>query len=573
MGVVSELRRRNVLRMAVLYVLAAWVVMQVAGVLMDLGALPVAVGPWVLVVLVIGFPIALVFSWLFEITPEGLAREKDIPEGASITHITGRRMDFIVIAVLSAGLILFAYDKWSVPAPTEGSIAVLPFRNLSGDPEQEYFADGLADEILTVLARVPELNVAPRSATFSYKGDNLDITRVVRELGVSYLLTGSVRRAENHVRIFAELVDTDDESQLWSNTFEGQLGDVFAIQDEIALAISQHLEARLADARGNTITVSGTNKVGAHNAYLRGRFLLNERGGGNMRLAITYLQEATELDPEYAEAYAALAYAKSIGWGQTDKEGAKRNAARAIELDPSLPLAWIARAGANKLEFRYTEAEQDLREALELEPRNATAWHSLAGVIYGVRGPGEALNPALKAVTLDPSSSIYRAWLGNYYLALGEVSEGMAHLDSAMEIDVTVFEFPMLWKALTGDIQGAEAVLAIAKKEIDISDNDEAWYRAFILVADGRVDDARSLLEGREPRDSPYEADFIIVSEIYNIDEANRIMEAAFAIEFPNVEAHYLAAYMPNISLAKTRYYELLSDAGLPLTDSQISVR
>ena len=159
MGLVSELRRRNVFRMGVLYVVAAWLIMQVAGVLMDLGALPVAIGPWVLVLLVIGFPIALVFSWLFEITPEGLALEKDVPEGASITHVTGRRLDFIVIAVLSAGLILFAYDKWWVPAPAEASIAVLPFKNLSADPEQEYFAEGIAEEILDVLARTPGLTV------------------------------------------------------------------------------------------------------------------------------------------------------------------------------------------------------------------------------------------------------------------------------------------------------------------------------------------------------------------------------------------------------------------------------
>jgi adenylate cyclase len=201
MGLVSELRRRNVFRMGVLYVVAAWLIMQVAGVLMDLGALPVAIGPWVLVLLVIGFPIALVFSWLFEITPEGLALEKDVPEGASITHITSRRMDFLVIAVLSAGLILFAYDKWWIGPPPEKSIAVLPFENISGDPEQEYFSDGLAEEVLNLLAQIPELTVISRSSAFSFKGKDVAIPAVAEQLNVAHILEGSVRKVGNRVRI------------------------------------------------------------------------------------------------------------------------------------------------------------------------------------------------------------------------------------------------------------------------------------------------------------------------------------------------------------------------------------
>jgi hypothetical protein len=170
MKLFSELKRRNVLRMAVLYVVAAWLVMQVAEVLVGLGALPERTGQWILVLLAIGFPIALIFSWFFEITPEGLSLEKDVAEGQSVTRATGRRMDFVIIAILSAGLILFAWDKWWPRGPEELSIAVLPFENMSADPEQEYFSDGISEELLSLLAQIRGLKVIARTSSFSFKG-------------------------------------------------------------------------------------------------------------------------------------------------------------------------------------------------------------------------------------------------------------------------------------------------------------------------------------------------------------------------------------------------------------------
>jgi hypothetical protein len=164
MGLVSELRRRNVFRMAVLYVVAAWLIMQVAEVLIALAKLPDWIGPTTLMLLAIGFPIAVIVSWFYEITPEGISLEKDVESGESITHVTGRRLDFLVISLLCAAVILFAYDKWWIPAPTEQSIAVLAFENMSGDPEQEYFSDGISEELLNLLAQIPELTVISRSS-------------------------------------------------------------------------------------------------------------------------------------------------------------------------------------------------------------------------------------------------------------------------------------------------------------------------------------------------------------------------------------------------------------------------
>ncbi len=185
MRLVSELRRRNVLRMAVLYVVAAWLILQVAEVLIALAKLPDWIGTTTLILLAVGFPIALVFSWFYELTPEGISLEKDVKPGESMTHVTGRRLDFIVISLLCAAVILFAYDKWWTGPPPEKSIAVLAFENMSGDPEQEYFSDGISEELLNLLAQIPELTVISRSSAFSFKGQNIAIPAVAEQLNVA----------------------------------------------------------------------------------------------------------------------------------------------------------------------------------------------------------------------------------------------------------------------------------------------------------------------------------------------------------------------------------------------------
>jgi TolB-like protein len=205
--------------MAVLYVVAAWLIMQVAGVLIDLGSLPEWIGPIVLPLLVIGFPIALILSWFYEITPEGISLEKNVEAAESITHVTGRRIDFIVIALLCAAVIVFAYDKWWVGPPPEKSIAVLAFENMSGDPDQEYLSDGISEELLNLLAKIPELDVRARSSAFSFKGKNVAIPTIAQQLNVAYVLEGSVRKAGSRVRITAQLIEASSDSHLWSESF------------------------------------------------------------------------------------------------------------------------------------------------------------------------------------------------------------------------------------------------------------------------------------------------------------------------------------------------------------------
>ena len=214
MTIVRELKRRNVFRMAVLYVVAAWLIMQVAEVIIGLANLPKWIGPTTLILLAVGFPIALIVSWFYEITPEGITLEKDVEPGESITHVTGRRLDFLAISLLCAAVILFAYDKWWIGPPPQRSIAVLAFENMSGDPEQEYFSDGISEELLNVLAQFPELTVISRSSAFSFKGKDVAIPTVAKQLNVAHVLEGSVRKMGNRVRITAQLIEARSDSHL-----------------------------------------------------------------------------------------------------------------------------------------------------------------------------------------------------------------------------------------------------------------------------------------------------------------------------------------------------------------------
>jgi len=394
---ISELKRRNVLRMAVLYVVAAWLVMQVAEVLIGLGALPEHTGRWVLVVLAVGFPFALVFSWFFEITPEGLSLEKDVPEGQSITHATGRRMDFVIIAILAAGLVLFAYDKWWVGPPPERSIAVLPFANMSEDPGQEYFSDGISEEILNLLAQIQPLKVIARTSSFAFKGKTDGIATIAQQLNVRNVLEGSVRRSGNRVRITAQLIDARDSTHLWSQTFDRDYDaeNLFHIQSEIARAITDRLRMTLTGEDEARLANVPTKNTEAYAAYLLGRQRLTDRKVDGLADAVTQFARAIELDPEYAGAYSGLVDACSLydtysgghGHDHCPSTAAEREqlARKAVELDPESGEAWVSLGAAidalvdGSLQSmpKHREAIAAYERGLELNPTMSQGYHWL----------------------------------------------------------------------------------------------------------------------------------------------------------------------------------------------------
>ncbi len=334
MRIVSELRRRNVLRMAALYAVAAWLIVQVAGILIDLAKLPDWIGTTTLWVLIIGFPIALIFSWFYEITPEGIGLEKDSDPDVALTHVSDRRLDFLVISLLCAAVILFAFDKWGSSDPPDRSVAVLPFVDMSPNGDQEYFGDGIAEELLNELVRLDGLRVAGRTSSFSFKGTNENLKSIAEALNVGAILEGSIRKDGDRVRITAQLINASDGFHLWSETYDRELADIFAIQEEIATLVSGALGVRLGVGGVNAFKGAGTQNIEAYEAFLQSRGRVNDE-------SIRLLERATQLDPNYAAAWASLArHTLAKGWrlnpgeNHENEERAYALAQRAVELDP-----------------------------------------------------------------------------------------------------------------------------------------------------------------------------------------------------------------------------------------------
>jgi len=433
MSLYNELKRRNVLRMAMLYAVAAWLIMQVAEVVIGLAQLPDWIGPALLWLLAIGFPIALLFSWFYEITPEGVSLEKDIDPEKSITHVTSRRLDFIVIAMLCAAVILFSYDKWWGDAPPEKSIAVLPFVNMSDDPDQEYFSDGISEELLNLLTKVPDLLVISRSSAFSFKGKDTDIPTIAEQLNVAYILEGSVRKAGNQIRITAQLIEARSDTHLWSETYDRNLEDIFSIQDEISGQIVGALKIALGAGEQESIAhvQKPTDNLEAYELYLRGRYLWQRRGKENIRHAIGLFEQATELDPQFARAWSSLAATHftlplySAAPRSEHYPLAASAAQKALAQDDSLAEAYAVLGGLADVDKRWAEAETLFLRAIASEPMDSTAHIWYGEHLCELGRLHDGLEEFLIAYQLDPLHPATNSNLGRIYLYLNDTSNAL----------------------------------------------------------------------------------------------------------------------------------------------------
>ncbi|MGB5623961.1 MAG: tetratricopeptide repeat protein [Gammaproteobacteria bacterium] len=442
MSFLSEIKRRNVLRMAVLYGVTAWLIMQVADVVIGLATLPEWSGQAVLGVLAVGFPIALIFAWIYEITPEGVKLEREVDRSESITHITARRMDFVVIAVLAAAVIVFAYDKWWL-GPNDGfrpppnSIAVLAFANMSPDADQEFFSDGISEELLSLLAKVPELQVISRTSAFSFKDKDVKLTDVARELNVAHILEGSIRWAGDRLRITAQLIDTQSDSHLWSETYDRTLDDIFVIQDDIAAAVVDKLKVTLL---GAAPMVDETDPQ-AYALYLQARFLSRQGTPENWEQAIAMFEQVLAIDPGYAPAWIGLA---NVYGRQADnslrpvEEGYALSAkatTQALALDPAYApaharLGWIAMHNQGDL----AAAALHYQRALELDPSNT-------GIIFSAASLAESLGRLEQVITLeeyalirDPLDPVAHNNHGDSLLSAGRFDEAIAAFRTALTL-------------------------------------------------------------------------------------------------------------------------------------------
>src|SRR5713101_6247462 len=381
----AELKRRHVYKVAIAYAVVAWLLMQVASQIFPFFEIPNWAVRLVVLLLVIGFPVALILAWAFELTPEGL-RRTEVADAAPTRPSAHRAWIYVVTIAGAIAIGLFSIGRFTsrnkvvkestVPELPEKSIAVLPFVNMSSDRENEYFADGLTEEILNRLTQISELKVPGRTSSFVFKGKNTDLRQIGAALGVANVVEGSVRKSADRLRIIAQLVRTADGYHLWSQAYDRKLDDVFAIQEEIARSIADALSVQLKLARGNK-SERPTQDIGAYDNYLEARALITQRSGDNLRRAAALLESAVQRDPGFAKAWAALAQARALApyyrlaAMKESLEDAEKAARKALAIDDSLAAAHSALADVLRDRFDWLAAEAEYRRALDLNPGEA----------------------------------------------------------------------------------------------------------------------------------------------------------------------------------------------------------
>ena len=462
MTFLAELKRRNVIRMAGLYLVGAWLITQVAATLLPVFEAPAWAMKAVVGALAIGFIPAIVFAWVFELTPEGLKRDADVPASESIGPQVAQRLNRAIIVVLLLALGYFAFDKFVLaprreaalvavtthavksedegaghPAISDKSIAVLPFVNMSADKDNEFFSDGVAEEILNALAQVKDLKVAGRTSSFQFKGHNESLTVIGEALGVAHVLEGSVRKQGDKVRITAQLIRVADGYHQWSEAYDGDLKDVFALQERIAQAIASKLQLTLSGAQAQRLVNTGTRNPDAYQLYLQASSTFDRRDGPHMLEAVKQLQQAVTLDPNYARAYSRMAAVYAILPTYT--------------LDPVSIVDW------------RNQVRAYARRAIALDPRLAEPW-AVLGLTAPLSGAGliESREDFEKAIQLDPDDITTNFWFGLALVRCGYNRAGAERMDHGLSIDPLVPNL-MRWRGVLylrdGDIAHAEPLL------------------------------------------------------------------------------------------------------------------
>ena len=449
MSILEELKRRNVTRVAALYLVASWLILQVADILFDAFDLPSWSMRLLVAILILGFPMVLIFSWVFELTPDGLKREADIHRIAE-THPTGRKTNVLIIVLLALSIGLVILDRvipetspvdQSVPnASTDTpmrSIAVLPFVNISDDPANVYFSEGLSEELLNMLAAIPELQVTARTSSFSFKEKDLDVPAIGRSLNVANVLEGSVRKSGNRLRITAQLINVESGFHLWSETYERDMDDIFAVQDEIAKAVVDALRISIL---GETPRARETDPD-AFSAYLYGLHFYQQRTSDGYENAVKYVQQALDIDPDYAPAWNLLSATYSnqaltgpLPYRETN-ELALAAVEKALALDPNYPLAYSARAWiAMQYERDYAASAGYFQRALLLAPSNSIILSNAAVLASTLGRVDKAIELTRRSLALNPISTVGHSNLSDQFARAGKLADAIDAARVAIEL-------------------------------------------------------------------------------------------------------------------------------------------
>ncbi len=448
----AELKRRHVYKVAIAYGVVAWLLMQVASQIFPFFEIPNWAVRLVVLLLIIGFPVALILAWAFELTPEGIKRAEDVDLTKSTTRRTSHKLLWMtaVVAILAAALFVGGRLNLfqSKPRTTTGivsdkSIAVLPFDNLSRDPDNAYFAEGIQDEILTRLAKIADLKVISRTSTQHFKSSPDNLPQIAKQLGVANILEGSVQKASDQVRVNVQLINAASDAHLWAETYDRKLTDIFGVESDIAKTIADALQARLTGSEKTAIAKRPTANSEAYELYLKGRFFWNKRTGPDLRKAIGYFDQAISKDPSYALAYAGLAdsYLLLPAFGAASPQDsipqAKAAAKHALELDDSLA---EAHASSGRIlsgyDFAFDQSIKEFERAIQLNPNYAMAHHWISsGPLSALARFDRAIAEGRRAVELDPLSLVDNVDLGWVYFAARRYDEAIAQMRKAIEID------------------------------------------------------------------------------------------------------------------------------------------
>ncbi len=508
MSFVRELKRRNVFRVGGAYLIIAWLLLQVSDTLVPALHLPDWFQSGVAFLLILGFPLALFFAWAFELTPDGLKKERNIEAGESIAPVTGRKLDFLIIGLLVAALGYFAYDKFVDPPPPQGSnrsIAVMPFINMSADPEQEYFSDGMTVELINLLAKIPQLQVTSRPSVFFFKGKDFTIAQVGHELNVDHVLVGSVRRSGDEIRVTVQLIKVSDDSPLWSETWDREFENVFEIQDEIAGQVVNALKIQLVDELPHAYV---TNPQ-AYELYLKALPLFDEQTEASVSNAEDLLLQLLTIDPEYAPGLLLLgeseiffagwnmrpidqSFERARSYGQRavaaaptysggyvlqarvalsydrDLTKASRLLDKAVNLDPgnidvrAITAALKSRQGDHEMRVEIA------RERVRLDPLSGRPYWQLGHALRLARQYDDSVKAFREILAINPDTTAIHAAIGEMLLLAGNYQEALAEFDAEPLEGFTYYGRAMTFHALGDDDQSDTAM----EKLLSLADTD-----------------------------------------------------------------------------------------------------
>jgi TolB-like protein/Flp pilus assembly protein TadD len=540
----GELKRRNVYKVAVAYAIVGWLIVQIATQVFPFFEVPNWTVRLVVLLIAIGFPIALIIAWAFELTPEGIKRTEDV--GPTQPHSRGGAWIYIAIIGAAVSLALFFVGRYTALPSSEAklnlpekSIAVLPFDNLSADPDNAYFTEGVQEEILTRLAKIADLKVISRTSTQRFKSAPQDLQQIAKQLGVMHVLEGSVQRSADQVRVNVQLVNAMTEAHLWAEIYDRKLTDIFAVESDIAKTIAETLRVKLTGAEAQAIARRPTENTEAYELYLRGRYFWNKRTAANLKKAIDYFQQAIAKDPSYALAYAGLADAHVLlplyaaTPPRDDVPQALAAARKALKLDDTLAEAHTSLANALGSDMQFAESIKEFQRAMALNPNYATAHQWYGEALQSDGRFDEAVAELRRAQELDPLSLIINTALGGTLVSARRYDEAIEQLHKTIEMDPTfhlthwVLGDAFRWK---GDL--SQAIAEYEKAAQLDPDPVVLGVLGYAYATAGRKDDGRKVLDKltrlSEQRYVPAYPLAIIHLALGDKDEALRWLEKSY---------------------------------------------